>query len=285
MQTIGVIGAGVIGSSLSQHISSTGLNVLLLDISTAQLEEARKTIQRNMRLQVMFKKGKTEMDLGVKKGVISYLTDFHKMAEADFVIECVTEKFEIKKEVFITLDEVCNENCIIATNTSAIPVRKLAELTRRKEKVIGLHFMNPVPLIDAVEMISCPLTSESTLETTRHFLTRINKEGILVNDSPGFVSNRTLMITINEAISTLQDGVAPAASIDKIFRSCFNHKMGPLETADLIGLDTILNTLEVLQEHFGNNKFAPCTLLKTMVAAGKLGRKSGSGFYNYNIEI
>jgi 3-hydroxybutyryl-CoA dehydrogenase len=284
MQTIGVVGAGVIGSSLSQHISASGLEVLLVDESVAALAAARKTIERNMRLQAMFKKEDAAARETVNKGGISFLSDIDKLSGADYIVECVTEKFDIKREVFIKLDEICKEGCIIATNTSAIPVSRLAETVHRKEQVIGLHFMNPVPLIGAVEMISGIHTSEQTLETTREFLTRIDKEWIHVKDSPGFVSNRILMTTINEAIFTLQDGVAAAASIDKVFRSCFNHKMGPLETADLIGLDTILYTLEVLHEHFRDDKFKPCPRLRKMVESGDLGRKSGRGFYDYSTD-
>lgn len=285
MQTIGVTGAGVIGSSLAQHIADTGLNVLLVDLSAEKLEAARSTIQRNRRLSTLLRNRDDGAGLETPKGSVSFLTDISEMAGADFIVECVTEKLDIKREVFMQLDRFCGKNCVIATNTSAIPVRQLAEFTGRQDRVVGLHFMNPVALIGAVEMISSPLTSESTLETTRQFLTLIRKDWIHVNDFPGFVSNRILMLTVNEAIATLEDGVAPAGSIDKIFRSCFNHKMGPLETADLIGLDTILYTLEVLEENFGDKKFTPSLLLRTMVEAGQLGRKSGKGFYDYNSEI
>ncbi len=277
-KTIGIAGAGVIGSSLAQHISNEGLDVILVDVSIEAIEKSRNTISKNRRFQAML--GKSEIG-AVKKGHISYATSLSDLPGADYVIECVTENFNIKQKVFVEIDLACKKDCIIASNTSAIPIKKLAELTKRKEQIIGLHFMNPVTLIDAVEMISGPYTSDKTLETSRQFLKAIHKEWIHVNDSPGFVSNRVLMLTINESIHTLEDGVAAAADIDKVFKSCFNHKMGPLETADLIGLDTILHTLTVLQENFRNDKFKPSSLLLKKVEMGELGRKSGKGFYEY----
>lgn len=226
----------------------------------------------------MLGKNETEDD---RVGNIAHVTSLTELSGADYVIECVTEDISIKQDVFKELDRICQGECIIASNTSAIPITKLAEFTNRKEQIIGLHFMNPVPLIGVVEMISGPYTSEKTIDITKQFLKAIDKEWIHVNDSPGFVSNRVLMLTINEAICTLEDGVASAASIDKVFKSCFNHRMGPLETADLIGLDTILNTLNVLRQFFNDEKFKPSPLLGRKVQAGELGRKSGKGFYDY----
>lgn len=279
IKTIGIAGGGVIGSSLAQHISNCGHDVIVTDIATDIITKSRETITRNARFQAMLSNNDKNDDT---KGEINFASSLSALSKADFVVECVTENMDIKKEVFIQLDQICIADCVIASNTSAIPITKLAEFTGRKEQVIGLHFMNPVPLINSVEMISTPFTSESTLEITRQFLRAIKKEWIHVNDSPGFVSNRVLMLTINESINTLEEEVASARDIDKIFKSCFNHKMGPLETADLIGLDTILYTLNVLQENFMDDKFKPSSLLEEKVKNKELGRKSGKGFYEYN---
>ena len=275
---IGIAGAGVIGSSLAQHISNSGLDVILSDVSVDKINESRETIKRNMRFQALLSNIEVS---DPRKGNITFVTSLSSFSKADYIVECVTENFDTKQEVFHKLDRICKKGCIIASNTSAIPITKLADATKRKEQVIGLHFMNPVPLINTVEMIPGRYTSEITLEKTRNFLMAIKKEWIHVNDSPGFVSNRVLMLTINESIHTLDDGVASAADIDKIFKSCFNHRMGPLETADLIGLDTILFTLNVLQESFRDDKFKPSPLLVKKVQNGDLGRKSGNGFYEY----
>ena len=275
---IGIAGAGVIGSSLAQHISNSGLDVILSDVSVDKINESRETIKRNMRFQALLSNIEVS---DPRKGNITFVTSLSSFSNADYIVECVTENFDTKQEVFRELDRICKKDSIIASNTSAIPITKLADATKRKQQVIGLHFMNPVPLINTVEMIPGRHTSEITLEKTRKFLMAIKKEWIHVNDSPGFVSNRVLMLTINESIHTLDDGVASAADIDKIFKSCFNHRMGPLETADLIGLDTILFTLNVLQESFRDDKFKPSPLLVKKVQNGDLGRKSGNGFYEY----
>jgi 3-hydroxybutyryl-CoA dehydrogenase len=200
-----------------------------------------------------------------------------------FVIENVTEKWEIKQKVYVQLDAICPKPCIFAANTSAIPITRLASVTRRAPKVIGMHFMNPVPLKPMVEVIRGVHTSDETVETAKNFLAQMGKECIIVNDSPGFVSNRVLMLAINEAIYLLQEQVASAEDVDRIFKTCFGHKMGPLETADLIGLDTVLYSIKVLYESFNDSKYRPCPLLKKMVDAGLYGQKSGQGFYTYPI--
>jgi 3-hydroxybutyryl-CoA dehydrogenase len=212
---------------------------------------------------------------------IELTTDYQALEGAEFVIENVTEKWEIKRDVYPELDRICPERCIFSANTSAISITKLASLTQRAPQVLGMHFMNPVPMKNMVEVIRGYHTSGHTIEMAQALLAQMGKEGIVVNDSPGFVSNRVLMLTINEAIFVVQDQVAPAVDVDRIFKTCFEHKMGPLETADLIGLDTILLSLEVLYESFNDSKYRPCPLLKKLVDAGLLGRKSGQGFYSY----
>ena len=186
-----------------------------------------------------------------------------------------------KKEVYAKLDAICPQDCVLAANTSTIPITRLASLTKRPSKVIGMHFMNPAPLKPVVEMIRGAHTSDDTLETAKRLLAQMGKECIIVQDSPGFVSNRVLMLAINEAIRVVQEGVARAEDVDRIFKTCFAHKMGPLETADLIGLDTVLYSLQVLHEHFGDDRYSPCPLLEDMVKAGLHGQKAGQGFYQY----
>jgi len=280
-QVVGVIGAGVMGAGVAQNLAMTGQRAILIDISEAILERARTEIFQNLRFQGLFNKSEKRVDTKEIIGLIEFTTDQRLLSEADFVIENVTEKWEIKKQVYEQIDSICPQHCVFAANTSAIPITRIASATRRAPQVLGIHFMNPVPLKSTVEVIRGYHTSEQTLETALALLARMGKTGIVVNDSPGFVSNRVLMLTINEAIFLLQDGVASAEDIDTIFKNCFGHKMGPLETADLIGLDTILYSLEVLYEAFNDSKYRPCPLLKKMVDAGLHGRKTGTGFYKY----
>jgi 3-hydroxybutyryl-CoA dehydrogenase len=210
---------------------------------------------------------------------IVFSEDFQALHSCQFIIENVTENWEIKQAVFQTIDKICPPEAIFASNTSAIPITRIASVTSRPQQVLGMHFMNPVPLKSTVELIKGYHTSEESITKAATLLSQMNKKPIVVNDSPGFVSNRVLMVTINEAVFLVHENVGSVEDIDTIFRECFGHKMGPLETADLIGLDTILNSIEVLQESFGDSKYRPCPLLKKMVAAGLLGKKSGQGFY------
>jgi len=196
-------------------------------------------------------------------------------------VENVVEKWDVKEDVYARIDAICPDRCVFAANTSAISITRIASATQRADKVVGMHFMNPVPMKKTVEVIRGYHSSDATMEIAQQFLTQMGKEGIVVNDSPGFVSNRVLMLTVNEAIFLVQDQVSSAQDIDQIFKSCFGHQMGPLETADLIGLDTILYSIEVLYESFNDSKYRPCPLLKKMVDAGLYGRKSGRGFYTY----
>ena len=280
-QVVGVIGAGVMGAGVAQNLAMAGQRAILIDISEAILERARTGISQNLRFQGLFNKGEKRVDAKEITRLIEFTTDQRLLTEADFVIENVTEKWEIKKQVYEQIDSICPQHCVFAANTSAIPITRIASATRRAPQVLGIHFMNPVPLKSTVEVIRGYHTSEQTLETAIALLASMGKTGIVVNDSPGFVSNRVLMLTINEAIFLLQDGVASAEDIDTIFKNCFGHKMGPLETADLIGLDTILYSVEVLYEAFNDSKYRPCPLLKKMVDAGLHGRKTGTGFYKY----
>ena len=281
IQTVGVVGAGVMGTGVSQTLAQTGHRVVLLDVSERVLEGARQQIAQGLRFRGLFDKGGGKADAGQVLGRIEFTADVARLAGADFIVENVTEKWEVKRQVYEQLDPVCPEHCVFAANTSAIPISRIASATRRAPKVLGIHFMNPVPLKPTAEVIRGYHTSDETVETALALLRGMGKKGIVVNDSPGFVSNRVLMLTINEAVFLLHEGVARAEDVDEIFKTCFGHKMGPLETADLIGLDTILLSIEVLHEAFADSKYRPCPLLKKMVDAGLHGRKSGKGFYQY----
>ncbi|HEX8160664.1 MAG TPA: 3-hydroxyacyl-CoA dehydrogenase NAD-binding domain-containing protein [Pyrinomonadaceae bacterium] len=280
IETVGVVGAGVIGRGVAQALAQSGLRVLLLDLSHEVLDRARREMKEALRFQRLFSRGGAA-DGASALARVEACTDYQPLAGADFVVENVTEKFEIKREVYRRLDAACPDHCVIAANTSAITITRLAALTARPAKVIGMHFMNPVPLKPTVEVVRGHHTSDETVAAATSLLARMGKEAIVVNDSPGFVSNRVLMLTINEAIFLLDERVASAEQVDRIFKTCFGHKMGPLETADLIGLDTILYSIEVLYESFSDSKYRPCPLLRKMVDAGLLGRKSGQGFYTY----
>jgi 3-hydroxybutyryl-CoA dehydrogenase len=281
IKVVGVVGAGVMGVGVAQALAQTRHRVVLLDVTEEILNRAMREIKNNIRLQGLLNKKEGAESTRDVLDRITFGTSYQLLQDADFVVENVTEKWEIKKGVYAQLDEVCAERCVFAANTSAIPITRIASATNRADRVIGMHFMNPVPMKPAVEVIRGHHTSEQTISTAQQLLEQMGKEGIIVNDSPGFVSNRVLMLTINEAIFLLQDQVASAEDVDRIFRSCFGHKMGPLETADLIGLDTILLSIEVLYESFNDSKYRPCPLLKKMVDAGLYGRKSGRGFYSY----
>ena len=282
MDVVGVVGAGVMGVGVAQNLAETGHRVILLDLTDEQLGKARATIRQNLRMRGFFAKGQESKEPSESvMGRITFTTDYEPLGRADFVIENVVEKWEVKAEVYPRLDAVCPPHCVFAANTSAISITRLGSTTGRADRVLGMHFMNPVPLKAMVEVIRGHHTSEETLERARALLSAMGKEGVVVNDMPGFVSNRVLMLTINEAIFLVQDQVASAEDVDRIFKGCFGHKMGPLETGDLIGLDTILLSLEVLYESYNDDKYGPCPLLRKMVYAGLHGRKSGRGFYNY----
>jgi 3-hydroxybutyryl-CoA dehydrogenase len=280
-QTVGVIGAGVMGSGVAQDLAQHGFDVVLIDRDEGALERARGTIRNAVRFQAFGQKDKAKADPAQVLARITFTTDYAPLAQAFFVIENVTEKWEAKADVYPRLEAVCPPETVYAVDTSCFSITRVGALTARPDRVLGIHFMNPVPMKPTVEMIRGWHTSEQTIAIANNLLARMDKEGILVEDMPGFVSNRVLMLTVNEAVYLLQDQVASAQQVDEIFRKCFGHKMGPLETADLIGLDTILHSVEVLHESFADSKYRPCPLLRKMVDAGLLGRKSGQGFYKY----
>lgn len=283
-QKIGVVGAGVMGTGVAQVVARAGREVVLVDVSPAQLERAAAAIRRDLRMQALFEKGGPAgpaVTADEVLGRIALTEDYGDLAGAGLVVENVVESWPVKEEVYRLLDGVCPDECVFAANTSALSITRIASATGRPDRVLGMHFMNPVPLKPVVEVIRGHHTSGETLRKALDLLREIGKEGIVVQDMPGFVSNRVLMLTINEAIFVVQDGVAPAPDVDRLFKTCFGHKMGPLETGDLIGLDTILLSLEVLHESYNDDKYRPCPLLRKMVYAGLHGRKSGKGFYDY----
>jgi 3-hydroxybutyryl-CoA dehydrogenase len=290
IKKVGVIGAGVMGVGVGQSLAQAGMEAVLVDVSDEVLERAKAEIRKNLRFQGMFQKGAASTgaareDSATVLARIRYTTLLEDLADVDFVVENVPEKWEIKRGIYPRIDAICPERAIFAVNTSCYSITRVGALTKRPDRVIGMHFMNPVPLKPMVEAIRGHHTSEATIETARQFLRQMGKDCILVNDMPGFVTNRILMLTINEAVYVLQDGVATAEQVDQIFKTCFGHKMGPLETADLIGLDTILYSIEALYESYSDSKYRPCPLLKKMVDAGLHGRKNGKGFYDYGISL
>lgn len=280
IQTLGVVGAGTIGSTLAQSAAQKGLTVILVDIADEQLTRSRRKIEQESRLQRLFRKENIPANFIEK---ITFTTDYAALSSADYVVENATEKWEVKHTIYPRLEQICADEVVFAANTSAISITRLGSIMTRPGRLIGAHFMNPVPLMPAVEVIRGVHTSDATFARTEELLTLLDKQTIPVNDYPGFITNRVLMLTINEAIFCLQDNVASVQNIDRIFKQCFGHKMGPLETADLIGLDTILNSLLVLHDSYNDSKYRPAPLLKQYVHAGWLGRKSGRGFYDYQV--
>lgn len=285
IQVVGVVGAGVMGVGLGHNLAQTGHRVILVDISDEVLERAREEIRKNLRLYGMYRKDLKVADSKAVMDRITFTTDYGALSEADFVVENAVEKWDVKKEIYPKIDEICPQHAVFAANTSCISITRIGSVTKRPDRILGMHFMNPVPMKPMVEVIRGHHTSEETLATAKQFLTQMGKDGIVVNDMPGFVSNRVLMLTVNEAAFLVQDGVATAEQVDQLFKTCFGHPMGPLETADLIGLDTILYSIEVLHESYSDSKYRPCPLLKKMVDAGLFGRKSGKGFHDYSTSL
>jgi len=279
MTVIGVIGAGVMGVGVAQNLAQCGHEVILVDTQESILDEARAAIARNCRLSRLT--GGPALDPDEVLARISTAVGVEAVAKAEFVIENVTENWQTKREVHEALDAVCDPAAVIIVNTSAIPITKVGSVGRHPERVVGVHFMNPVPAKPVVELIPGFHTTPDVVERTRELLAGIGKRAVDVKDSSGFVSNRVLMLTVNEAAYLVHEGVATAEAVDEVFRGCFGHPMGPLETADLIGVDTILYSVEVLYEHYADSKYRPCPLLKQMTDAGLHGRKTGRGFYNY----
>jgi 3-hydroxybutyryl-CoA dehydrogenase len=279
IRIIAVVGAGTMGSGIARAAATSGFEVTLADryetSATQGLEKIRDSLDRNV--------SAGKLDSAVRDGILSRIRiaiGMESCADADMVIEAAAEKEEIKKDIFMKLDELCRPESVFATNTSSISITSLAQWTKRPDRFIGMHFMNPAHIMKLVEIITGLRTDPETVTTVVKVAEKLNKIPVVVQDSPGFVSNRVLMPMINDAICCLQEGTGTRESIDTIIRLGANHPMGPLELADFIGLDICLDILDVLQSELGE-KYRPCPLLRKMVAAGKLGRKSGEGFYEY----
>ena len=279
MMKIGVIGAGVMGRGVAQCFAQKEFDVVVVDINDEIIQEAKEYIFNSVRFQAFFTKTGDNPQSVLER--IRFTTDYSMLGSSEFLVENVPEKLDIKKEVYQKIDFICQESSVFAVNTSCVSITKIASLTKRPERVIGTHFMNPVPLTTTVEVIRGHHTSDETIQFTKDLMGSIGKECIIVNDFPGFVSNRISHLFMNEAAFVVQDNVACASDVDDIFKKCYGHKMGPLETADLIGLDTVVDSLKVLYDYYEDSKFRCCPLLKKMVDAGLLGKKTGEGFYKY----
>ena len=281
IKNVSVIGAGTMGNGIAHVFAQSGFVVTLVDVNAAQLEKAIATIGKNFDRQIA--KGTITEEVKTKAlANIKTATDVSEgVKDANLIVEAATENTDLKLKIFKQIDEAAPEDCILATNTSSISITKIAAATNRPELVIGMHFMNPVPVMKLVEIINGYATKKEITDTIVELSKQLGKEPCVVNDYPGFIANRILMPMINEAIYSLYEGVAGVESIDTVMKSGMAHPMGPLQLADFIGLDVCLSILKVLHDGFGNPKYAPCPLLTNMVTAGKLGVKSGEGFYKY----
>jgi len=278
---IGVVGAGTMGSGIAQVFGQKGYGVLLFDVAPAQLQQALSSIDKSLSKDL--EKGRIsakQKELALQN--VHTCPEISRLAKADLIVEAVSENFEVKKAVFKSLDAASSKETILASNTSSISITELAAATERPGKVIGMHFMNPVPLMKLVEIIRGIKTSSETVDSMMSLVQSIDKVAVEVSDAPGFVSNRVLMPMINEAIFCVHEGVGSAEAVDTVMKLGMNHPMGPLTLADLIGLDVCLDIMETLYNGFSDSKYRPCPLLRKMVAAGLLGRKSGQGFYEYS---
>jgi 3-hydroxybutyryl-CoA dehydrogenase len=280
IRRVGVIGAGTMGNGIAHVFARSGYPVVLCEVEQRFLDRGLETLRKNLEREAA--KGKiTADDAQASLARVTGVLDRERLADCDFVIEAATEKFEIKKAIFADLDRITRKDVILASNTSSISVTKLANVTSRPDRVIGMHFFNPVPMMKLVEVIRGMATSQETYDQVRDLALKLEKTPVEVNDAPGFVSNRVLMPLLNEAMYAVMEGVATAEAVDEVFKLGMAHPMGPLTLADFIGLDVCLDIMRVLQDGFGDPKYRPCPLLVRMVDAGWLGRKSGRGFYQY----
>jgi len=279
---VGVIGAGTIGISISVDLVFHGISTVLIDISPEALKKAREEIIKYLRFAPLLDKSLSEVEPGEALEKITFSAELRDIGVCSFIVENITENWEMKDRLYRELDNICGPGVCFGANTSCIPVTKIGSVTKRPDKVIGMHFMNPAFLKKAVEVIRGFYTSDECLEAAKKLLGKLGKEAIVVNDLAGFVSNRISHLFMNEAAFVVHDQIASPSQVDEIFKKCFGHEMGPLETADLIGLDTVVNSLNVLYESYQDSKYRCCPLLRKMVDAGLLGRKSGKGFYDYS---
>lgn len=281
MKKIGIIGSGLMGTDIAHAFAQDGYSAIVVDVNPQQFDKAKEKIRQNLRFQKLYKNAERSVDYKSVLANIEFTTDLNRMKGLDYIIETVTEEWDIKRKVHSQLETITADNTVVAVNTSAISITRVGSLKRKPENVVGIHFMNPAYLMPTVEIIRGFHTCDFAIDRTKTLLGTIGKKSIVVQDSPGFVTNRPMMIFINEAICCLHEKIAPKEDIDLLFKECFGHKMGPLQTADLIGLDTVLRSLEVLYQSFNDDKYRPCILLKQMVDAGFHGMKNGRGFYEY----
>ena len=280
MRNIGIIGAGTMGNGIAHVSALSGFNTFLLDVNEDCLKRGLDTIEGNLQRQVKKEKiSQTEMNTAL--GKIKSTTDYENLSVCDVIIEAATENQSVKETIFTSMDSICKSDAILATNTSSISITAIAAITSRPEKVIGMHFMNPVPIMKLVEVVRGKMTDDDTTNKILVLSEKMGKRPVECNDSPGFITNRILMPMINEAVYCLMEGVGTKEAIDEIMQLGMAHPMGPLTLADLIGLDVRKDILEVLHQDLGDDKYAPCPLIDKMVHAGSLGRKTGQGFYKY----